>query len=156
MGHGERVHGGPQMLHLGGGGEEPQEWSTGALLSAEHTKFTWDQKTWEDRLIQVEARWGRWGQLCGFGVGGVQEPLGDTFPSCLKTWGAQAAAAGGPSLEAKAPEAAPKPAQHEAGRAERATPLETAEGAGEGGSRLQEHSPLGHCPPVPSSPAPSS
>ena len=82
------------------------EGSTGALLSAEHTEFTWDQKTWEDRLIQVEAGWGRWGQLCGFGVGGVQEPLGDTSPSCLKTWGAQAAAAGGPSLEAKAPEAA--------------------------------------------------
>ena len=39
-------------------------------------------------------------------MGGVQEPLGDTSPSCLKTWGAQAAAAGGPSLEAKAPEAA--------------------------------------------------
>ena len=26
------------------------------LLSAEHTKFTWNQKTWEDKLIQVE-RW---------------------------------------------------------------------------------------------------
>ena len=39
-------------------------------------------------------------------------------------------------------------------RAERARPLETAEGSGEGGSRLQEHSPLGHYPPVPSSPRP--
>ena len=69
------------MLHLGGGGEEPQErgaWV--ALLSAEHTEFTWDQKTWEDRLIQVEvipppeAGLGWWGQLCGFGVGGVRSP----------------------------------------------------------------------------------
>lgn len=25
-----------------------------ALLSAEHTEFTWNQKTWEDKLIQVE------------------------------------------------------------------------------------------------------
>ena len=23
------------------------------LLSAEHTEFTWNQKTWEDKLIQV-------------------------------------------------------------------------------------------------------
>lgn len=29
--------------------------STGGLLSAEHTEFTWNQKTWEDKLIQVEA-----------------------------------------------------------------------------------------------------
>lgn len=27
----------------------------GGLLSAEHTEFTWNQKTWEDKLIQVEA-----------------------------------------------------------------------------------------------------
>ena len=80
-GCGEPVHGGPQMLHLGGGGEEPQERGARvALLSAEHTEFTWDQKTWEDRLIQVEvipppeAGLGRWGQLCGFGVGGVRSP----------------------------------------------------------------------------------
>ncbi|CAI9152540.1 unnamed protein product [Rangifer tarandus platyrhynchus] len=33
--------------------EEPQERGAGvALLSAEHTEFTWNQKTWEDRLIQ--------------------------------------------------------------------------------------------------------
>lgn len=24
------------------------------LLSTEHTKFTWSQKTWEDKLIQVK------------------------------------------------------------------------------------------------------
>lgn len=24
------------------------------LLSAEHTKFTWNQETWEDKLIQVK------------------------------------------------------------------------------------------------------
>ena len=69
------------MLHLGGSGEELQERGARvALLSAEHTEFTWDQKMWEDRLIQVEvipppeAGLGRWGQLCGFGVGGVRSP----------------------------------------------------------------------------------
>ena len=103
---GARPRGTPDAAFRRRRGGAAGERSTGALLSAEHTEFTWDQKTWEDRLIQVGAGWGRWGQLCGFGVGGVQETLGDTFPSCLKTWGAQAAAAGGPSLEAKAPEAA--------------------------------------------------
>ena len=29
--------------------------SAGGLLSAEHTEFTWNQETWEDKLIQVEA-----------------------------------------------------------------------------------------------------
>ncbi|CAM9352242.1 unnamed protein product [Rangifer tarandus platyrhynchus] len=43
------------MLHLGGGGDDPQERRAGvALLSAELTEFTWNQKPWEDRLIQVE------------------------------------------------------------------------------------------------------
>lgn len=29
--------------------------SAGGLLSAEHTEFTWNQETWEDKLIQVDA-----------------------------------------------------------------------------------------------------
>ena len=37
--------------HGGAAGER----TTGGLLSAEHTEFTWNQKTWEDKLIQVEA-----------------------------------------------------------------------------------------------------
>ena len=32
--------------HGGAAGER----STGGLLSAEHTEFTWNQKTWEDKL----------------------------------------------------------------------------------------------------------
>ena len=103
------------------------ERSTGGLLSAEHTEFTWNQKTWEDKLIQVEAIPPPEARVGGGGGSswwvwrvGSLGTLGNTFPSCQKTWGAQAAPAGDPTLETKSPRggpgdplpAAPKPTQH--------------------------------------------
>lgn len=35
-------------------GEQQKRVAWVTLLSAEHTEFTWNQKTWEDKLIQVK------------------------------------------------------------------------------------------------------
>ena len=109
--------------HGGAAGER----TTGGLLSAEHTEFTWNQKTWEDKLIQVEAI-----PLPEAGVGGSGGSsrwvshlgslgaLREHVPLLPEDWGAQAATAGDPTLETKSPgggpgdplSAAPKPTQH--------------------------------------------
>lgn len=66
------------------------------LLSAEHTEFTWNQKTWEDKLIQVKRRPSptrpRWGeQLGGWPVGSLGAPRGHVhFPSVRGLGGCQA------------------------------------------------------------------
>lgn len=58
-----------------------------ALLSAEHTEFTWNQKTWEDKLIQVEvipppeAGVGALGQpSVGLACGEFRSPSGTRSP----------------------------------------------------------------------------
>ncbi|XP_061269164.1 maestro heat-like repeat-containing protein family member 2A [Bos javanicus] len=83
---------------------------------------------------------------------GAREPLGNTFPSCQKTWGAQAATAGDPTLETKSPEAAqgtpsrqpPSPHSTSAGSGLKGrSHLETREGAREGKSLLKVTPPSG-------------
>ena len=59
-----------------------------ALLSAEHTEFTWNQETWEDKLIQVEVippaeagvgRWWWWRPLWGWPVGSLGASKGHSL-----------------------------------------------------------------------------